>query len=182
MGKSLLTREELLDLDRTLIEMYSFFRDLRSKSPTAQWIHYPSVPAEFGESLTIYCVENFFGKGWTARLGTKRDESDVVLERLGEQRTVEVKTTGQTSFQEFKPKDLAADFLVWMDFGDRYIKGSGKLDIYILRNPGVYFSNPLRLKLHDFFKRTEGCQDLKHIEVQSLRDLLNFDSLPLKCC
>ncbi len=175
MGKGLLTREELLDLDRILIETYSFFRDLRSKSPAAQWIHYPSVPAEFGESLTVHCVEGFFGKGWIARLGIKHNESDVILERPGEQRTVEVKTTGQTSFQEFKPKDLSADFLVWMDFGDRYIKGGGKLDIYILRNPGVYFSKPLRLKLHDFFKRTEGCQDLEHIEAQSLHNLLNFN-------
>jgi hypothetical protein len=47
---------------------------------------------------------------------------------------VEVKATGQTNFQEFKSKDLNANFLVWIHFGDRYLKGGSKIDIYILRN------------------------------------------------
>jgi hypothetical protein len=158
------------ELDHFLIETYTFFREVRARSNVARLIHYPSVPAEFSESLTIHCAERFFGEKWTAKIGKT---SDVILERFGEHRTVEVKSTGQTNFQELKPKDLAADFLVWIHFGDRYINGSGKLLIYILKNPGKYFEKSLRLKLRDFLKYTEGSSDLTYIEVESLQKLLD---------
>ncbi|GAB4429329.1 MAG: hypothetical protein Fur0044_27040 [Anaerolineae bacterium] len=171
MPKMLLTKKELFELDRLLIETYSFFQELRDHSSIARLIHYPSVPAEFSESLTVHCAERFFGKNWTAKFGGS--VCDIVLERLGEQRTVEVKATGQTNFQEIKPKDLAADFLVWMHFGDRYINGHDKLHIYILKNPRKYFEKPLRLKLRDFFRYTEGSLDLTTIEAESLHNLLD---------
>ena len=170
MPKALLTTEEILELDRILIKTYAFFRELRTLSPVARLIHYPSIPSLLSESLTIHCAELFFGNGWTARFGGR--VCDVIIERIGEQQTVEVKATGQTNFQEFKSKDLNADFLVWVHFGDRYLKGGGNIDIYILRNLQAYFNEPLRLKLHDFFERTEGSSDLTHIEAQSLRSLL----------
>ncbi|MBI1881553.1 MAG: hypothetical protein HYR94_25510 [Chloroflexi bacterium] len=171
MPKVLLTKEELLELDRVLIETYAFFRELRTRSAIARLIHYPSVPSEFSESLTIHCAEYFFGKSWVAKFNG--DISDIILEQPGEQRTVEVKSTGQTNFQELKPKDLNADFLVWMHFGDRYISGIGKLSIYILKNPKKYFEKSLRLKLRDFFRYTEGSLDLTIIEAESLQELLN---------
>lgn len=180
MAKVLLGIHEILNLDRDLIETYSFFRGLRDRSDVAKLIHYPSIPAVLGESLTVHCARCFFGKNWTARLGVKRSDSDVILEGSREQLAVEVKTTGQTNFQEFKSKDLDAHFLVWIHFGDRYINGGGKVSVYILRNPGHYFHKPKRLKLRDFLKETEGSPDLTHIEVESLKDLFNTKSLSEK--
>jgi hypothetical protein len=171
MAKVLLTKEELLELDRVLIETYAFFDEMRSRSPIAKLIHYPSVPSVFSESLTIHCAEFLFGSGWTAKLG--EGVCDVILEWKDEQRTVEVKATGQTGFQEFKGKDLVADFLVWIDFGERYISGTDKLSIYILSNPKTYFGKPLRLKLHQFLSYTKGSSDLRCLEAKSLRGLLN---------
>lgn len=171
MAKVLLTKEELLELDRILIETYTFFQELRAGSSVARLIHYPSVPSEFSESMTIHCAERFFGKNWIARFG---DTSDVIIEQPGEQRTVEVKATGQTNFQEFKLKDLVADFLVWIHFGDRYINGGGKINIYILQDPKTYFDKPLRLKLFQFIKYTQGSSNLTYLEAESLQSLLNM--------
>jgi hypothetical protein len=173
MTKTLLTKEQVLELDRTLIEAYTFLRELRARSSLAELIHYPSIPAELGESITIHCSEIFFGTGWIPKLGTRRNEGDIILERLEERLIVEVKTTGYNNFQEFKPKDLAADFLVWIHFGDRYINGGGKLHVYILRNPKAYFKKSLRLKLRDFYKHTEGSTDLQYIQAESLQKLLS---------
>jgi|WetSurMetagenome_2_1015567.scaffolds.fasta_scaffold619950_1 hypothetical protein len=173
MPKNLLTKNDLLELDSKLIEIYGFFGELRSKSAIARLIHLPSVPAEFSESLTIHCSERFFGAGWKAKFGGRL--CDVILEKTGERRTVEVKATGQTSFQELKAKDLAADFIVWIHFGERYINGSGKLQVYILRSPNQYIHNPLRLKLHEFLRLEQESimhQDWIHIESDSLVDLL----------
>lgn len=173
MAKVLLTKEELLELDHLLIRTYAFFRELRDYSPIARLIHYPSVPSAFSESLTIHCAERFFGNGWTGKFGGST--CDVILEKVGEQRLVEVKATGQTNFQEFKLKDLTADFLVWVDFGNRYIGGGNKFDIYILSNPKQYFKRPLRLKLNDFFRQTEGSTDFAHIKAESLQKLLGME-------
>jgi hypothetical protein len=176
MAKVLLTQAELLELDQNLIEAYEFFRKLRAESSVARLIHYPSVPSEFTESLTVHCADLFFGEGWIGKFGGST--CDILLERLGERKSVEVKATGQTNFQEFKLKDLGADFLVWIHFGDRYINGGGKLSIYVLRNPRTYFAKPLRLKLHEFLKSTQGSPDLKHIQAESLQDLLNRHRAP----
>ncbi len=173
MPKKLLTKDELCELDGKLIEIYGFLGDMRSRSAVARLIHLPSVPAEFSESLTIHCTERFFGNGWKAKFGGRL--CDVVLEKAGERRTVEVKATGQTSFQELKAKDLSADFIVWIHFGERYINGSGKLQVYILRSPSKYIRNPLRLKLHEFLRLEQESirhQDWNLIESDSLMDLL----------
>jgi len=171
MAKVLMTKAELLELDSLLIEAYTSFHELRNRSSVARWIHYPSVPAEFSESLIVHCAEHFFGNGWMAKFGGKL--CDIILERPGDQRTVEVKATGQTNFQELKAKDLAADFLVWVHFGSRYINGHGRLSIYILKSPKKYFEKSLRLKLRDFLRYTEGSSDLTYIEVESLQKLLD---------
>ena len=81
------------------------------------------------------------------------------------------------NFQEFKSKDLNAHFLVWIHFGDRYISGSGKVDIYVLKNPAYYFPRPKRLKLRDFLKETEESPDLKKFRVESLQELFDVNNL-----
>lgn len=106
MPKILLTREELLELDHALRKTYQFGNDLRESASVARLIHYPPIPSELSESLVIHCADRFFGAGWAADFGGSL--CDVILTRQGEQKTVEVKATGQTNFQEFKPKDLAS--------------------------------------------------------------------------
>ncbi len=173
MPKNLLSKNDLVELDNKLIEIYGFLRELRSKSSIARLIHLPSVPAELSESLTIHCANRFFGQGWRAEFGGRL--CDVILEKPGERKTVEVKATGQTSFQELKAKDLSADFITWIHFGERYINGTGKLQIYILGNPGKYIHKPLRLKLHEFLRVQQESakhKDWNHIEADSLIDLL----------
>jgi hypothetical protein len=177
MAKSLLSKREILDLDHDLIEAYAFFRELRERSDIAQLIHYPSIPAALSESLTIHCAGALFGETWTARLGVKRSDSDITLEGHGGPLAVEVKSTGQTNFQEFKSKDLDARFLVWIHFGDRYINGSGKVNIYVLENPRYYFPKPKRLKLRAFLKETKESPNLRHVEVESLQDLFDLNNL-----
>ncbi len=173
MPKNLLTKNDLLDLDTRLIEIYGFLRELRTRSAITSLIHLPSVPSEFSESLTIHCANRFFGRGWQAEFGGRL--CDVILRKGEERRTVEVKATGQTSFQELKAKDLAADFITWIHFSTRYVNGTGGLQIYILGNPGNYIHKPLRLKLYEFLRveqESSQYKDWNHIEADSLIDLL----------
>src|SRR3972149_2386372 len=173
MPKVLLSIKELVALDQALIETHAFFRDLRNKTSIARLIHYPSIPSDFSESLTIHCVNLFFGNGWTAQFGGSI--SDVQLCRNDERKIVEVKATTQTGFQEFKLKDLSADFIVWIHFGNRYIDGVGNILIYVLHNPSKYIRRPLRLKMPVFLKLTHDGSvngDRKEFKVDSLQSLL----------
>jgi hypothetical protein len=58
-----------------------------------------------------------------------------------------------------------------------YIAGSGKVIIYVLRNPRLYFPKPKRIKLRDFLKDTEGSPDLKSFKVESLHEFVISASL-----
>lgn len=174
MPKVLLSVAELITLDQALIETHAFFRDLRNRTGVARLIHYPSIPSDFSESLTIHCAKLFFGDGWAAQFGGSI--SDIQLCRNDERQNVEVKATTQTGFQEFKPKDLSADFIVWIHFGNRYINGAGSILIYVLHNPSKYIRTPLRLKMPVFLKLTHDGSvngDRREFEVDSLQGLLS---------
>jgi hypothetical protein len=49
--------------------------------------------------------------------------------------SAEVKACGAQKWQEIKPRDLAGDVLVWVDFGQRYELGHGAVDVHVLPRP-----------------------------------------------
>lgn len=174
MPKVLLSVAEIVTLDQALIETHAFFRDLRTRTGVARLIHYPSIPSDFSESLIVHCADLFFGDGWKAQFGGSI--SDIQLTRNVEKKAVEVKATTQTGFQELKPKDLSADFIVWIHFGTRYINGAGSILFYVLHDPRKYVHKPLRLKLPVFLTLTnDGLVngDRRDFEVDSLQSLLS---------
>ena len=75
-----------------------------------------------------------FGNGRVATFGGK--QADLIVQRpLGDLLLVEVKATGPSEFQEVKARDLAADTLVWVAFGRRYVDARGPTYIYVLPQP-----------------------------------------------
>jgi len=90
----------------------------------------------------------------------------------GEQRRVEVKATGVHAFQEFKAKDLRADFLVWVRFGRRFNLGQGPIEIAILSNPSRFIPDACRLDTARFEKRIGPSDSLRILSFDSLEALL----------
>ena len=135
--RALLTTQEILDLDAALMAAYQMHDELRAEFPAASFIARPPIPAALSESLVGYSAHWLFGDGCVATFGGTR--ADLIMRRPGgDQLLVEVKATGSGEFQEVKPRDLAADALVWVAFGSRYVDAMGPTDIYVLPDPGRF--------------------------------------------
>ncbi|RMG22753.1 MAG: hypothetical protein D6732_25430 [Methanobacteriota archaeon] len=133
-----------------LRKVFAYIRDLREKSPIAAEIQNPRIPSRFSENLAMFLLQ----KG-EIRLGRKlvrirldRKKADVVaVDDAGQEIKIEVKATGKNNFQYFGKKDVQADYLVWLDFGDLFENTmSTEIDIYILQ-PKLHNLQPRKIDL-----------------------------------
>jgi hypothetical protein len=170
-GRVPLSPEEIVQLDVALTRAFRTIRELREELPAARHIKSPPLPSIFSESIIIAAAPRIFGSGWTARYGGAT--CDVLIENgHGEERRVEVKATGEHAFQEFKAKDLRADFLVWIRFGRRFNLGQGPIEIAILSDPSRFIANACRLDTARFEKRIGSSDSLRILSFDSLEALL----------
>jgi hypothetical protein len=166
-----LSPAEILELDAALIRAFCTLQELRQELPAARHIKSPSLPPIFSESIVIAAAPRLFGSEWKARYGGR--VCDVLIQnRCGKQRRVEVKATGMHAFQEFKAKDLMADFLVWVRFGQRFNSGEGPIEIAILSDPSQFISGTCRLDTARFEKRIGSSGSLRVLTFDSLEALI----------
>ena len=142
-ARTLLSFDQLLALDAASIAAYRDHNALCDAHPVARGhISRPSIPSAFSESLTALLGAALYGAGATVAYG--RAASDLlVFSPSGCALTVEVKASGVSRFQELKERDLAADALVRVDFGSRYVNGRGPATFHHLPDP-VRFAAPRR--------------------------------------
>jgi hypothetical protein len=168
-----LTVAEILQLDAALMQAFRTIQTLRRQNRVAKYIKFPPLPSVFSESIVIASVRRLFGVDWEAAYGGKT--SDVVIESVrGETKRVEVKATGEHAFQEFKAKDLRADFLVWIRFGRRFQAGAGRIEIALLQEPARFISAPCRLDTVRFERRVGATDHLRVLAFDSLEELLGI--------
>jgi hypothetical protein len=170
-----LTTTQIIELDRALTAAFRIIRDIREQTPVAQHIKFPSLPAVFSESIVIAATPALFGPGWSCGYGG--NECDIILENVngGLRKHVEVKASGQHSFQELKAKDLRADILIWIRFGRRYQLGSGPIEVAVIQNPGKYISKPRRLDVNRLDRIPGIIESQKILRFESIEQLLGCD-------
>ena len=165
-----LTNEDILKLETLFTSVFSYLDTLRAVTPLALTIQYPKIPSVLSESLIIRLHSMLFKGSIDAEFG--KPESDVRLSYPGgEFKHVEVKATGESAFEFFGKRDLAADYLIWIHFG-RYFHGKkDSIAIYCLPSPSEYFQSETKITLKDFLKRVNGSK-LTKMEGQSISALL----------
>ena len=170
-GRVPLSPEEIIQFDTALVRAFLTIQKLREELPAAKHIKSPPLPSIFSESIVIVAAPLIFGSEWTARYGGA--ECDVLIENArGDVGRVEVKATGMHAFQEFKAKDLRADFLVWVRFGQRFNLGQGPIEIAILSNPSKLIPDACRLDTARLEKRVGASDSLRILSFESLESLL----------
>jgi hypothetical protein len=166
-----LTPQEIIELEQALIETFALLRAFQRRVPIARHIKFPQIPAILTESFVIAAAGRLFGTDWRASFGGSL--SDVqLLSSSGQAQRVAVKATARHGFQELKAKDLLADTLIWIHFGDRFYEGHGVIQIMILDNPGKYILAPVRLDIPRLMNKVGDTSDLRRIEVADLKDFL----------
>lgn len=154
------------------MKSFASHRALKERIPAARYIKFSQIPAVLAESFVVAGASKLFGAEWKAAFG--HPLSDIQLsDPSGRTRRVEVKSTARHGFQELKAKDLLADTLVWIHFGNRFYEGHGTIRIVILDNPGKHISEPLRLDIPRLLRKVGETQDLREVEVVSLEGFLS---------
>jgi hypothetical protein len=66
----------------------------------------------------------------------------------GQQIKIEVKATGKSAFEYFGEKDISADYLVWVSFGDFFLNTTkNPVDVLVVKTPSNYFKKPIKITL-----------------------------------
>ena len=171
-ARTLLSVEQLLAFDVALIAAYRDHAALCDTHPVARGqISRPSIPSAFSESLTALLGAALYGAGATVAYGGAASDL-LVFSPNGRALTVEVKASGVSRFQELKERDLAADALVWVDFGSRYVEGQGPVTFHHLPDPGRFAAPRRKLTLDVFLRAVEQLEGFRSITVPDLRELL----------
>ena len=104
----------------------------------------------------VVCGPALFPNAKNIHLGGGH-EADVVFDSSNVTKKVEVKATGSKEFQEFGPRDVKADFLVWIAFGSAFENESeDTIRIYVLDEPRRVFPNGTKITLTKFKEQAAG--------------------------
>lgn len=169
MTREPLGRNEILQLSNLLKRVFEHIQELRRENPLANKIQMPKIPPILTESICCQCAPFFFGPNWEATLGGSY--CDVLLQRPTKRKKIEVKATGKSQFEYFSRKDLAADYLIWINFGDFFERGTSLIEVYILKKPSSIFPSPTKVTLEKFKKLCKN-RGLRQFNVLNIEEML----------
>ena len=79
---------------------------------------------------------------------------------------MEVKGTGESAFEYFSEKDIKADYLVWIHFGDFFKDTSRKtVNVVTVRNPSEFFKGTMKITLDKLEKTSAYHQESLNLEA-----------------
>ena len=124
-----LNLEQVQELDQLFLEAYAFTTSLRARASLASHICAPRVPSPLTESIAALCVPRLFGEQALAFRPGDRHDLGVSVPRAPT-RMAAVKGTGPSRWSTLTKTDLRADCLIWVDYADRAVSGSGPVHIW----------------------------------------------------
>jgi hypothetical protein len=166
MPKQALGRAQIGELSRALRDVFDFHKALRGKYPSAAMIQFPKTPSDFSEAIVLELIKNGkileVLKGYECKLGGKKAD---ILARSGDfEVRIEVKATGKSAFQFFGPKDVVADYLIWVHFGDFFSDAKEAIKIYVVQEPERFFKAPQKITLSAFRKIANPVEHIFDLE------------------
>lgn len=148
MTKKPLSLPEMHELERILSDLFLHIWSIKTVYPLAEHIQYPKIPWILAQSAVLHLHKALFEGSTEATFGGR--ECDILVSYPnGERRKAEVKGTGESAFEEFVQKDIEADFLVWVHFGE-YFQGRGGVTIYCLPEPNRIYKQRKKIALSRF--------------------------------
>jgi hypothetical protein len=155
MAKDTLSASQIRELLKLLRKAFRFNRNLAKKNPLASYIKNPQIPSQLTESLALHILNRrIVAKeldGFRFDRGRTRNDPDIIGTKGAAERSFEVKATAESAFQELKVKDMSADYIIWIHFGDFFSNASkNEIEIRILQEPSRYFRKPQRINLDRF--------------------------------
>lgn len=141
---TILTRSDVLELEKAIFSTFAAQKSIRMANEFAKLIKFPGIPSVFSENIVLLAAHKLFPqyKHYNASLGGR--VADIILSppkgsAVSKGVTpivkIEVKATANRGTLELKERDVQADVLVWVSFGNRFEGGRGPITVYVLSNP-----------------------------------------------
>lgn len=150
MPRQPLSITDIKELDSLLREVFDYIIDLRKKNRLAYNIQYPKIPSILTESLAIHLL-NRMGiisklNGYTFKFGGR--VADILAIKGNNKIKIEIKATAKSAFEYFGEKDISADFIIWIHFGNFFVnKEETQIKVFIVQTPRNYFHSPIKITL-----------------------------------
>lgn len=167
--------KELLQVQR---ELFSHISSLKNSRQIAEYIEWPKVPAPLTQSIVVHCI----AREWlipelegsqhpTFGIGQRNPDVIHVNALTNRETSIQVKGTGRGAFTELGEKDIEAEYLIWVHFGEYFLpNGSNKIEIYTLRDPKRHFSKRTKILLEYFKTKTRTDLIKNEIDLVKLTD------------
>lgn len=141
MPKLVLSPAEIRQLCAVMREVLTYLRGLREREPLARYIKLPQIPPELSESLAFYLLNTRRLIPALQAYGFQRGGgADITARRSGLMRKIEVKATADKGWQRMRKRDVAADYLIWLHFGNLFLDHRmNSIKVFVIPSPGRYY-------------------------------------------
>lgn len=156
MARETLPPTDIKKLIYLMRNTFAHLRQLKRRKNLAKHIQYPKIPPILGESLVMHMIK--VGKILQdlditkVELGGKIADI-IITTKSNKKLKIEVKSTGQQEFTQLYEKDIAADYLVWVDFFVVFSSKYSTIYVKVVKKPSAYLK-PIKIVLTKFEELT----------------------------
>ncbi len=153
MSRTPLILPEIQVLSQILAGLFKQIDTIKQGNPIAKHIQNPKIPSRLTESFALHLLEKnlIIPKlaGCVFRFGGS--EADILAINKTHRKKIEVKSTGHSEFQYFGPNDIASDYLIWINFGESFLRNNfSKINVIVIKDIKRYFNKPTKITLKKF--------------------------------
>ena len=150
-----LSKQEIILLMEAYKKVYKYINELEESLDYQSlpiFVKRPGIRSELSES-TIY---HFMNEGLILKnlknIRMNRNKADILAEDAkANEKKIEIKGTGVWEFSQLSEKDINADYLIWVNYGNYIIEDTKTtIDIYILNKPKESLIKPNKISLNKF--------------------------------
>ena len=130
------------------------------------FIKKPGIRSELSESIVYHFINEGLILEELRNPELNRNKADILAkDKQSNEIKIEVKGTGLWEFSQFTEKDINADYLIWVNYGN-YINDDNKetIDVYILNNPRNSKLKPDKISLRNFVSLAGDSIELVEID------------------
>ena len=164
-----LSKEEIILLTKAYKDVYKYLNKLEESSMFKDlpvFVKKPGIRSELSEGTVYHLINEGLILEELVNPVLNRNKADILAEdRNSDEVKIEIKGTGLWEFSQLTKKDVNADYLIWVNYGN-YINDDNKenIDVYILKNPKDTGIKPDKISLKKFIDSVGNYLELVEID------------------
>lgn len=141
MARYIYESSRIVDTLKKYRQIYNYYKDESFPETNTKdhiYIPFPRLNPAIAESLVRTLINQNRVKLGLEKVRFSQSGGDLVAYDTFANcdKTIEVKSTGKQAFQYLTDKDLNADYIIWVHFGDYFFDGEkDEVEIYIIKKP-----------------------------------------------